>query len=80
MCDHYFKTFIQYKDPNTRSKTACEQALNLGESREVTREQHAKGDASARGAPRLTRAFPRGSLALQVKLIRILPLTSCLIT
>ena len=29
---------------------ACEQALHyLGESREVTREQHAKGDASVRG-------------------------------
>ena len=28
---------------------AYEQALHLGESREVTREPHAKGDASARG-------------------------------
>ena len=28
---------------------ASEQALHLGESREVTQEQHAKGDASARG-------------------------------
>ena len=28
------------------SQVACEQALNLGESREVTREPHAKDDAS----------------------------------
>ena len=28
----------------------CKQALHLGEMREVTREPHAKGDASARGA------------------------------
>ena len=32
---------------------ACEQALHyLRESREVTQEQHAKGDASARGGER----------------------------
>ena len=35
---------------------ACEQALHLGEPREVTWEQHAKGDASARVS-----AFSRGS-------------------
>ena len=29
--------------------TACEQALHLGEPREVTREPHAKGEATARG-------------------------------
>ena len=36
---------------------ACEQALLLGESPEVTREPHARGDASARGP--LSRAFSR---------------------
>ena len=30
----------------------CEQALLLGESREATREQHAKEDASVRGGER----------------------------
>ena len=30
-------------------QVACEQALHLGELREVTQEQHAKGDASVRG-------------------------------
>jgi len=30
-------------------QVACEQALHLGELREVTWEQHAKGDASVRG-------------------------------
>ena len=35
---------------------ACEQALHLGESRDVTREQHSKGDTSA--LP-LARAFSR---------------------
>lgn len=39
----------------------CEQALHLGESREVMREQQAKGDASARGGPRgfVAREFAR---------------------
>ena len=41
------------KKENETFQVACEQALHLGESREVTREQHAKGNASARGAPRL---------------------------
>ena len=31
---------------------ACEQALPLGESREATREQHAKEDVSVRGGER----------------------------
>ena len=39
----------------SRVGVTCEQALQLGKSREVTREQHAKGDASARGT------FSRGS-------------------
>ena len=34
--------------PSASEPIACERALHLGESREVTREQHAKGDASAR--------------------------------
>ena len=34
---------------------ACEQAFHLGKSREITREQHAKGDASAWGGTRLVR-------------------------
>ena len=33
-------------------KLACGQALHWGESREVMREQHAKGDTSARGGKR----------------------------
>ena len=39
----------------------CEQALLLRESREITRDPHAKGDASARGslASRFARAFSR---------------------
>ena len=50
---------------------ACAQALLLGESREVTREPHAKGDVSARGGERkvfsfscspLVRAFSNDSL------------------
>ena len=55
---------------------ACEQALLLGESQEVTREPHAKGDSSVRRGERkesspfspplaaspLVRAFSRGSL------------------
>ena len=36
---------------------AYEQALHLGESREVTREPHAKGDASARGGELQSRAW-----------------------
>ena len=48
---------------------AREQALHLGESREVTLGQHAKGDASARGA--LPRVFSRlASLAIIGKLAR----------
>ena len=34
--------------PSASEPIACERALHLGESREVTREQHAKGDASVR--------------------------------
>ena len=47
---------------------ACEQALLLGESREVTRESHAKGDASARGP--LARALSRGPLEIESLLAR----------
>ena len=36
---------------------AYEQPLHLGESREVTREPHAKGDASARGGELQSRAW-----------------------
>ena len=35
-------------DDFTSGTIACERALLLGESREVTREPHAKGDASVR--------------------------------
>ena len=63
-------------DDFTSGTIACEQALLLGESREVTRELHAKGDASFRGGERkksspffpplaaspLARAFCGGSL------------------
>ena len=38
---------------------ACEQALHLGESREVTREQHAKGAANARGFAAHSRVHSR---------------------
>ena len=41
---------------------ACHQALYWGESREVTREQHAKCDAASAAALPLARAFSRGSL------------------
>ena len=34
--------------PSALEPIACEQALHLGEPREVTREQHAKGETSAR--------------------------------
>ena len=34
----------------SRVGVTCEQAVQLGKSREVTREQRAKGDASERGA------------------------------
>ena len=49
---------------------ACEQALLLGESRGVTREPHAKGDASARGP--LSRAFSRGYLRLPLEIESLL--------
>ena len=49
---------------------ACEQALLLGESQEVTREPHAKGDASARGP--LSRAFSRGFLRLPLEIESLL--------
>ena len=46
------------KTPITRDKhvkgcsiAQCEQALHLEESREVTREQHAKRDVSVKGGP-----------------------------
>ena len=41
-------------------KFACEQAPHLGESREVTREQHAEGNAGAIALPS-ARTFSRGS-------------------
>ena len=41
-------------------KLACEQAPHLGESREVTREQHAKGNAGPIALPG-ARTFSRGS-------------------
>ena len=50
---------------------ACAQALLLGESREVTREPHTKGEVSAKGGKRnefsfscspLARAFSNNSL------------------
>jgi len=50
--------------------SACEQALLLGESREVTREPHAKGDASARGP--LARALSRGLLRLPLEIESLL--------
>ena len=40
------------KKKNETFQVACEQALHLGESRKVTREQNANGKASARSAPR----------------------------
>ena len=44
------KLAVQTDKADDHSKPlACEQALHLGESREVTREQHAKGDSSAWG-------------------------------
>ena len=44
------------------NRLACEQAPHLGETREVTREPHEKGDAFARsGASPLARAFSHGS-------------------
>ena len=49
---------------------ACEQALLLGESPEVTREPHARGDASARGP--LARAFSRGFLRLPLEIESLL--------
>jgi len=49
---------------------ACEQAIHLEESREVTRERHTKGDTTVRGASRgfaaRTRVISRlASLATQ---------------
>ena len=49
---------------------ACEQALLLGESREVTREPHGKGGASARGP--LPRTFSRGFLRLPLEIESLL--------
>ena len=52
---------------NNKHALACEQALHLGESQEITREPHAKGDADARGGERkdlcLSRGFAARSLA-----------------
>ena len=47
-----------------------EQALRLGESREVTREQHAKGNASARGVPLSHVTSRLASLAIREELAR----------
>ena len=44
-------------EPSCTVSIACEQALHLEESGEVTREQHAKGHASARGVER-RESFP----------------------
>ena len=65
-------------DDFTSGTIACEQALLLGESREVTREPHPKGDASVRGGerkesspfstPLVARAFSRGSLRLPLEM------------
>ena len=49
---------------------SCEQALLLGESPEVTREPHARGDAIARGP--LARAFSRGYLRLPLEIESLL--------
>ena len=46
----------------SRIGVAWEPALLLGESRKVTREQHAKGDTSTRGGPR-AHAVSHGSQA-----------------
>ena len=64
-------------DDFTSGTIACEQALLLGESQEVTREPHTEGDASVRGGerkesspfspPLVVRAFSRGSLRLPLK-------------
>lgn len=48
---------IQVKTSLFLSLLACEQAFQLGESREVTRQRHAKGDAPQ--ASLLARAFSR---------------------
>ena len=48
---------IQVKTSLFQSLLACEQAFQLGESREVTRQRHAKGDAPQ--ASLLARAFSR---------------------
>ena len=56
------------KKENETFQVACEQARHLGESREVTQEKHAKGNASARGAP-LSRVPSRhASLAIREEL------------
>ena len=49
-----FATQIQklHIEPPFTVSIACEQALYLGELGEVTREQHARGNASARGGER----------------------------
>lgn len=47
---------------------ACKQALFWGESREVTQESHAKGDASSRGP--LARALFRGPVEIESSLAR----------
>ena len=62
---------------NTSGTIACDQAHLLGESREVTREPHAKGDASVKGGerkesssfspPLVACAFSGGSLRLPLK-------------
>lgn len=43
---------------------ACEQALHMGESREVTRVLHAKGDANARGGGKEVPPLPLAALPL----------------
>ena len=62
---------------------ACEQALLLRKSREVTREPHAKRDVSARGGERkefsfscfpIAGAFSYGSLCSPLEIVRELKL------
>jgi len=58
----------------TNQDFACDQALHLGESREVTREQQAKGDTSAWGFAARLRILSRlASLAIKGELVHRLP-------
>ena len=49
-CTANYEAAVNKVDRLVTLSLVCEQALHLGKSREVTREQHAKGDASARAA------------------------------